>query len=137
MTLGGPNLALQRTPATRAVLVDANAGDLWPGPLSFVVRRLMARGSKSAWSLDPGEVSSSGVGGNISGRGKAARSRALDLTEATITLRHEPSGVEVSGAVPPGHYSRARMRELKEQLHRRLFTELERLVAKHLRIPGR
>ncbi len=34
-----PNLALQRTTATRAVFGSADGFRVWPGPLSFVVRR--------------------------------------------------------------------------------------------------
>ena len=97
----------------------------------------MARARKPAWSLDTAEVSYSGSGGNCSGRRKAAQSRSLDVTEAAITLRHEPTGIEVNGAVAPGHYSRRQLRELKDALHRQLLAELEQWVAKHLRIPGR
>ena len=92
---------------------------------------------KKRWSLDPAEVSQSGRTGNSSGRQRAAQSRVLDVTEATITLLHRPTGIEVSGSVPPGHYARHTMRQQKDELYALLFDELERLVAKQLRVAGR
>ena len=86
---------------------------------------------------DPAEVSYSGSGGNRSGRRRAGQTRALDVTEAAMTLRHDPTGAEARGTVPPGHYSRRQMRDRKAELYRRLFAELEREVARRLRIPGR
>lgn len=97
----------------------------------------MPRQPRPTWSLDPAEVQSSSATLRASGRDRASASRALDLSEATIILRHAPTGLEVSGAIAPGHYSRDRLRLLKDDLHRRLFTELEQRVARHLRVPGR
>lgn len=50
---------------------------------------------------------------------------------------HVPTGVEVRGQVPQGHYSKKEMRQLRQELYQKLFVELERKVAKHLRVPGR
>ena len=87
--------------------------------------------------MDPAEVAESSLTGTSSGRRRAAQSRDLDVTETTITLRHRPTGIEVSGSVPPGHYARPAMKKLKAELHARLLDELERLVAKRLRVAGR
>jgi hypothetical protein len=54
-----------------------------------------------------------------------------------LRLVHHPTGVEVSGEIPAGHYSKARLKQLRAELHARLFAELERRVAQHLRVPGR
>ena len=97
----------------------------------------MARDRKPAWSLDPSEVFESSTGGSIGSRGRAGLTREGSLTRATISLRHGATGVEVAGEVPEGRYTRGRMRELREELRRRLFVELEGLVARRLRIPGR
>jgi hypothetical protein len=97
----------------------------------------MTRDRHTDWALSPAEVLYSCSGVTRRGRAKAAQSRALDVTEATITLRHEPTGIEVRASIPPGHYARTRMRQMKDDLRRRLFTELEQRVARHLRIPGR
>jgi hypothetical protein len=54
-----------------------------------------------------------------------------------MTLRHLPTGIEVEGRTESGHSSRKEMQHLMEELRVRLWPELERLVAVHLRIPGR
>lgn len=96
-----------------------------------------AQPRKKGSSLDPAEVVESSMTGNSSGRRRAAHSRALDVTETMLTLRHRPTGIEVSGSVPPGPYARPAMKKLKAELHAQLFDELERLVAKQLRVAGR
>jgi hypothetical protein len=89
------------------------------------------------WSMARTDVRETRVAANSSGRTKAAESRALDVTDVTITLQHVPTGIEVSGSVPPGHYSRSVMKTRREELRKRLFAELEALVGKRLRIAGR
>jgi hypothetical protein len=96
----------------------------------------MARG-KNSWSLDPAEVYLFGSGSRSSTRRRASLPRSLDLSGVALRLVHHPTGVEVAGEVPAGHYSKARLKELREELHARLFAELERRVARHLRVPGR
>lgn len=98
----------------------------------------MARKPKAAaWSLDPAEVNQSVWSTNFGRRQKASQSRSLDVTETTITLRHEPTEIEVKGSVPLGHYSRVEMRALRARITADLLAELERRVAARLRIPGR
>ena len=87
--------------------------------------------------LNSAEVLETRTSGNSSGRGRAAQSRALDVTTTTITLLHQPAGLEVSGSVPPGHYTRPEMKKLKDELYARLLGELERLVVAKLRVAGR
>jgi hypothetical protein len=97
----------------------------------------MASAKNKPWSLDPQDVTSSASKQTLGGRKRAAQSRVQDVTRYGLTLTHRPTGVEVAGEVPEGHYSKQRLRELKDQLHARLFAELEQRVARHLRIPGR
>lgn len=92
---------------------------------------------RSAWALDPAEVSEAATSLNVSGRRRAGDSRALDTTRAEIRLTHRPSGIEVRGVIPSGHRSRKTMRRLRAELRARLWSELELAVARHLRIPGR
>jgi hypothetical protein len=89
------------------------------------------------WSLDRSEVSESRWGHNRGRRSRASQSRALDVTSSEIRLRHEPTGIEVRGEVPPGHRSRAEMRRQEDAVRTRLYAELEDAVARVLRIPGR
>ena len=94
-------------------------------------------GGKKAWSLDPQEVHQFGSGSRSSTRRRASLPRSLDVSGGGLRLVHQPTGVEVSGEIPAGHYSKARLKELRQELHARLFAELERRVARHLRVPGR
>lgn len=89
------------------------------------------------WVLDPAEVDAFVTSGRSGGRRRAAQSRALDVSGCEIRLAHRPTGIEVAGEVPQGHYSRAEMTRLREELRARLFAELEQRVAGHLRTPGR
>lgn len=78
------------------------------------------------------------IGGSSSGgRNKMRQSRSLDLRDARIDLLHVPSGVKVSGKIPPGHYSRKQMQRLTMELKARLTEELVLLVGKKLRVAGR
>jgi hypothetical protein len=54
-----------------------------------------------------------------------------------VVLTHTPTGVSVEGAIEEGSYTRAEMRQLGLDLRARLLLELERRVARHLRIPAR
>jgi hypothetical protein len=92
---------------------------------------------KKAWSLDPREVHLFGSGSRSSTRRRASLPRSLDVSGGGLRLVHYPTGVEVSGEIPAGHYSKAQLKELRAELHARLFAELERRVARHLRVPGR
>jgi hypothetical protein len=70
--------------------------------------------------------------------GRFARtSRKNDLRSIRFFLLHKPTGISVDGTIPEGHYSRAEMTKEREQLRATLWPQLERLVAKELRVPGR
>ncbi len=97
----------------------------------------MAKPRKQTWSLNPADVSRSSSRATMNRRTGAAQSRAVNITTATVTLRHMPTGIEVSGDVPQGHYSRGELRQLQDDLAEQLFKQLETLVARHLRVPGR
>ena len=92
--------------------------------------------SKLNWRLDPAEVSYSGMGSCKGGRKKTSQSRALDTRSMKLTVVHIPTNLEVNGEIPNGNYSRKEMRNLEAKLRNELFVELERKVAKKLRISG-
>ena len=89
------------------------------------------------WVLDPAEVDTFEMSSRAGGRRRAALSRALDTSGHQIRLTHRPTGVEVSGQIPQGNYSRTEMTRLRQELLASLFAQLEQRVAHHLRIPGR
>lgn len=91
----------------------------------------------SSWRLDPAEVSSAWSTTRKNARLRASEPRSFDESQATLTLTHIPTGVTVSGVVPPGNYNKAEFRRLKEALHAERFSALESVVARILRIPGR
>ena len=92
----------------------------------------------TGFKLDPREVAWRTVGSS-SGRSRPTRrSRAAAGPSASrMTLTHVATGVTVEREVPLGRYMRGQMRVAKEQLHARLFSELESKVARHLRLPSR
>jgi hypothetical protein len=97
----------------------------------------MGRAGRKSWSLDPQEVDLSGMGHRSSTRRRAALPRSLDVSGESMRLVHRPTGIEAAGEIPVGHHSKAQLRELRQELYARLFAELERRVARHLRVPGR
>jgi hypothetical protein len=64
-------------------------------------------------------------------------SRARQVRNTQLTVRHRATGLEVTGEVVAGNYSRKQMIEETDKLKLRLMAELEKLVAKRLRVPGR
>lgn len=50
-------------------------------------------------------------------------------TGRTLTFLHAPTGIEVSGGIPPGHYTRTEMLKLLSDLRGRLWSDLEQAVA--------
>jgi hypothetical protein len=93
---------------------------------------------KEKWKLDPQEVTWRGYSTSSGHRTHATKaSRSVGLSSTALTLVHMPTGLEIEGRIPEGHYSRRKLRELKELLYRDLFDKLEDKVAKHLRIPGK
>lgn len=83
---------------------------------------------------DEVEVSASS---GSSGRTSVRQPRKLGLSSWEFTLTHAPTGLQVSGEVPKGHYSKAQLSSLKDDLLKKLWHQLERNVAARLRIPGR
>jgi hypothetical protein len=78
----------------------------------------------------------SGLGSRLSGRAKVRQPRKLDLSSWKITLTHGPTGMQVSGEVEKGHYSKEQFSRLKDDLLKQLWSQLERRVAAHLRVSG-
>ncbi len=72
-----------------------------------------------------------------SGRRRARGSRALDTSDLSYELTHEPTGIKVRGEIVSGNYSRKEMAKLKDDLHKELLARLEKEVANFLRIAGR
>jgi len=61
----------------------------------------------------------------------------LDTSSANVTLLHNPTGITVTGQVPPGNYSRKELRKAADRVIGSLWPTLEAKVAKELGIPGR
>lgn len=89
------------------------------------------------WKLDPAEVTWGFYSSATSTRRKRRLSRELDSRAMEVKLVHVPTGIEVTGEVPKGHYSKKAMQQRRHELFGDLFAELENRVARHLRIPGR
>ena len=85
------------------------------------------------WTLDPKDVVS-GWSGSSSG---GTFARKTKVTSRRIWVKHMPTGVIVEGEISCGNYSKKEMKQLTENTKNLLLAELERKVAKHLRIPGR
>ncbi len=96
----------------------------------------MEKPLRKEWKLPPSEVNESWLGSS-SGRPLARSSRALASTGRSVTFRHVPTGLEVTGQIPTGNYAKKEMQCLTQDLRIRLWKELEDLVAARLRIRGR
>jgi hypothetical protein len=94
---------------------------------------------KSKWTMSESDVvdgfSASSMG-PIAGGGVPKSSRKSSTRSLTMELVHLPTGISVTGTVPPGHYTRCEMVDERERLRARLWVQLENEVAKALRIPG-
>ena len=89
------------------------------------------------FELEQKDVTSGWVGARAGNRRKLGRAPAsVDLSSSQLFLKHTPTGVEVRGEIPPGHYSNREMRNLKEKLRAELQERLHVAVARHLRIRG-
>ena len=94
---------------------------------------------KIPWKINPEEVSLKVSSSARSGRndiGLSKNSRSKDERSRELTLTHLPTRVSVSGAIPAGNYSKKEMKNLTDTLQVQLLDELERKVAKKLRISG-
>jgi hypothetical protein len=93
---------------------------------------------KKPFTLNQNEVSWGSHGSRTGARNKLSRaSAAVDTSSVELYLKHLPTGVEVQGEVPAGHYSNKQMQAAKETLWNELQELLCLAVAKHLRLPGR
>src|SRR5262249_12657754 len=82
------------------------------------------------------EVEVSALGSRFSGRAKVRQPQKLGLSSWKFTLTHGPTGVQVHGEVAKGHDSKEQFSRLKANLLTKLWSQLERRVAAHLRVPG-
>jgi len=72
-------------------------------------------------------------GGSASAKHRKKRNRKCDLRSSRITLVHRPTGVEVSGEVPEGHYSKKEMQEKCDDMYHILLPTLEAKVRKYIK----
>ena len=96
----------------------------------------MEKPLRAEWRLPPSEVNESWSGAS-SGRPLARSSRSLASTGRSVTFRHVPTGIELTGQIPLGSYAKKEMQRLTQDLRVQLWKELEDLVAARLRIRGR
>lgn len=97
----------------------------------------MPKSKKDKWQLPRDEVTWHGGGSTLTNRKKlSTASRAVDVRSCHFTLVHSPTGIEVSGEVPKGNYSKKQMQQKKNILFAQLCEQLEQKVARHLRLPG-
>ncbi|MGB3410121.1 MAG: hypothetical protein WBA45_02900 [Microthrixaceae bacterium] len=54
-----------------------------------------------------------------------------------VQLVHRETGIELRDEIPFGRFTRGELRQLQDDAIERLYPELEVLVARALRIPGR
>jgi hypothetical protein len=91
---------------------------------------------KPIWSLNKTDVNSSfGISTSVN-RKNARQQRDQDVRTVTVTLVHEPTGIEVQGEVK-GNFSRKDLTGAKNNLYNKLYKDLENKVAKQLKIGGR
>lgn len=90
------------------------------------------------FTLNQDEISWAWQGFRSRARKKLPRaSAAVDTSSWSLTLEHLPTGIEVRGEIPMGHYSNKQMKAEKEKLWEELQEQLRLVVANHLRLPGR
>jgi hypothetical protein len=53
-----------------------------------------------------------------------------------LSLKHKPTGIEVQGEIPAGHYSNKQIKAEKEKLWKELQEQLRQAVVKQLRLSG-
>ena len=82
--------------------------------------------------MDPADVTW-GTVTTTSGRRRVRHSRADDTRSLQLFLKHVPTGIQIEGEVPPGHYSRKVLREKQAQLCNQLLPRLEKRVLDALR----
>src|SRR5687767_3075393 len=83
--------------------------------------------------FDPADVSVSTDIGRI-GRSKARISRAASPSWLNLTLTHLPTGVQVTGRIPEGHYTRQSLAHLRDELQSSLLQELEPKAIRALKV---
>lgn len=92
---------------------------------------------KKGFELNQKDVTWGWYGTRAGARRKLARAPAsVDLWSCRLFLKHIPTGIEVIGEVPAGHYSNKEMRSAREKLRAELQERLRVAVAGHLRIRG-
>lgn len=89
------------------------------------------------WKMSKEEVACNGTGITSTNRKNVnSTSRAIDSRSWKFVLIHTPTGMEVSGEIPEGSYSKKQMQQERDKLYSSLWTQLETKVAKHMKLPG-
>lgn len=94
---------------------------------------------KLPWHINESDISFGTSGSTSSGRTTSKWTKqpsSMDARSRTLTMKHIPTGVEVTSEIPLGNYSNKELHKAIEKLKVQLRAELEIKVAKHLRIPG-
>lgn len=93
---------------------------------------------RNRFELDHKDVTWGWISGRSGSRRKLSRtSAAVGSSSLELFLKHMPTGIQVNGEIPTGHYSNNQMKVLKEKLWYDLQEKLHEAVARHLRLPGR
>ena len=85
------------------------------------------------WKLDEADVYEMGGGSYMKSHGHPSKTQR----SVEVKLVHRPTGISVSQSSAVRSMSRPEAAKVREQLRMDLFPKLEKLVARHLRIPGR
>ena len=92
---------------------------------------------KQRWTLNKSEVNLLKMVFSDGKRKKATKvSRNYVESKTTLFLEHLPTAEKVEGTIPIGHYTRDEMKLITYKLYQKLFLELEKKVAKKLKIAG-
>ena len=91
---------------------------------------------KENWEMDPADVSWHLRKGGSGVRKSSRMSRVHIETKIEMTLRHNPTGVEVHGQIER-NYTRKELTAARTDLYNSLYNALETDVAKVLRLRGR
>lgn len=93
--------------------------------------------SKNKWQMKESDVSWYGSASTSTKRKKRSiASRAVDLRSQAITLTHVSTNLVVTAEIPEGHYSKKQMQQLRDKVFAELWIELEKKVARHLKVAG-
>lgn len=95
----------------------------------------MSTRKSKRWSIDPADVDVGWIGSS-STTAHGNFERRLKTTGRVLTLTHRPTGICVEREIPRGAYSKKELQALTDGAFTVGVQELEKRVARHLRLPG-